>query len=363
MGTVLTVLKIIGIVLGSILALTLLIILLILFVPVRYKVDALIQETDLEKDADKLKDNISACASFSWLLHFISGGISYPESKEFYIKVLCFKVYPPKNKKNDDLEEYDLEDEIYSENQDKLTEMEEGLPEVKAEDESAKTSENEHDIEQQTEAPWNEHAIEQQTDAQNTDETAPEKAADSAEDIPSETDEENIRESETEDDFEDDDKGFFDIIEKIFETIARIIKVPQDVFTKIQYTISRIYAKIDMVKNTLSNDIFKRAFEITKKHLFRVIRMILPKKFKVNLLVGMEDPTVTADILAAYGVLYPVVYNKVYVTPDFDRKILAGEAHIKGRITIFTIVFSAAVLYFNKDVKKTIKRFNKIINS
>ena len=324
MALFMSILKVIGIVLLVILGVVLLLLLLILFVPIRYRVDAVIDETDLEKDKDKLKDNISGTACFSWLLHIVSGGISYPEDTEFKVKVLCFTVFPPKNKKSDsDLDEEDsLIDEADFEASDDhaVTEKESGF-----------------------------------------DETSKEESEEHKEPLQIEESQDN---SDYEDEFEDDeDKGFLNFLHKIFDTIVKILKVPQDVFTKIQYTISRICDKINMVKNTLSNDIFKRAFEVTKKQLIRVLKMIIPKKFSANFLLGLEDPTVTADVLAGYGMLYPILVNKVYLVPSFDRQVLEGNLHIKGRITIFTLVYAAAILYFNKDVKKTVRRFKKIINS
>ena len=91
--------------------------------------------------------------------------------------------------------------------------------------------------------------------------------------------------------------------------------------------------------------------------------MILPDKCDISLLLGTGDPAQTAEIMGAYGALYPYLYKKVRFEPDFERKVVMTDAHIKGHITLFTIVYSAAVCYFNKDVKKTIKRFKKIINS
>ena len=134
-------------------------------------------------------------------------------------------------------------------------------------------------------------------------------------------------------------------------------------FEKIQYTISRVCDKIDMIKSTLENDIFKRAFELVKKKLIRIIKMILPDKCDVSIMFGSGDPAQTAEIMAGYGALYPILYNKIRFQPDFERKVVMADAHIKGHITVFTIVYSAAVCYFNKDVKKTIRRFKKIMNS
>ncbi|WP_022759937.1 DUF2953 domain-containing protein [Butyrivibrio sp. AD3002] len=332
MSLFLTILKIIGIVLLIILGVLLLLLLLVLFVPVRYKLDASVKETDLQTEKDKLKENISADVRFSWLLHLVRGGLSYPDDLEFRIKVLCFTVFPPKMKlseeniANDEALETEKESGFEDSTVTSEVKKEEVSDDSSAEEQSLGNSERDFDDQDSN----NENSKTDDFDA---------------------------------DDFDNEDKGFLNFLKKILDTVIKIVKVPQDVFLKIQYTTSRICDKINMVKNTLSNDIFKRAFEVTKKQLIKVLKMIIPKRFKAEFLIGLEDPTVTADILSAYGVLYPLLVNKVYVVPDFERQILKGDIHIKGRITVFRIVWAAAILYFNKDVKKTYRRFKRIINS
>ena len=132
---------------------------------------------------------------------------------------------------------------------------------------------------------------------------------------------------------------------------------------KIQYTTSRVCGKIGMIKTTLENDIFKRAFELVKGKLIKLIKMILPDKSKVDLMLGLGDPADTAQAMAAYGALYPVLFKSVTFRPDFDRKVIYADAHFKGHITLFTVLYCVCVCYFNKDVKKVIKRFKKILNS
>ncbi len=344
MGIFLTVLKILGIVILSILAFLLLVLIFVLFVPVRYKADAVITETDIEKDASEILENLSANASFSWLLHIVSGGISYPESKEFTLKVLCFTIFPPKNKKNDELydeDSYETEERSY---EPEVTEYSEALEK----EEGFEAKPDNEDNSETTDG------LDSPQSAEGNEDSSDKK--DEKDDLADPFDYEDDTEGE-------DSKNFIDFLKSIFNTIYKIIKIPQDVFEKIQYTISRINAKINMVKNTLTNDIFKRAFEVTKKQVLRVLKMIIPKKFHADFLVGTSDPTITADILAAYGVMYPVLVNKVFITPDFERQRIAGKVHLKGRITVFTIVWAAAVLYFNKDVRKTYRRFKKIIDS
>ena len=320
---VLTVLKIIGITLLIILAALLVILLLVLFVPVFYRLDAHVPETDLDEGFDVQK--VDAAVKFSWLLFVIRGGISFPKEKEFTVRVFGFKVLPKKEKP---------EKEDGKEEKEKETDKEEA---PKEESDSSKADENKSDTE---------------SSGQNT----------SPDDAKSEED-------KTEDtNFADDSKeqkDFIDVLWDIIEGVSNILKIPLNVFEKIAYTISRVCDKIDMIKSTLENEIFQRAFALVKRKLIRLIKMILPDKCRIDAMFGFGDPALTAEVYAAYAAVRPFFPKKLRMQlgPDFDRKLVYTDTHMKGHITIFTALYIAATCYFNKDVKKTIRRFKKIINS
>ena len=330
---VLTVLKIIGIVLLWILAIVLFLILLVLFVPLRYKADVKVPETELDKGFDAEK--IYLKAGFSWLLHLISGGIEFPENKQFTVKILGIKVFPRKNK---DKPKKDKHEDKIDKQEDKNEKQEDKID--KKDDENI---DNSTDKDNETETDKNSDSI----------------TSDSSESLY----EENSANCADNSDNEPERRALIEIITDFFEKIGNILKTPQTVLQKIQYTISRVCDKIGMIKTTLENDIFKRAFSLVKRKFIRILKMILPDKIRAEILFGTGDPADTAEVLALYSALYPILYKKVQFEPDFDRKVVMADAHVKGHITLFTILYCAAVCYFNKDVKKTIKRFKKIINS
>ena len=330
-----TVLKIIGIVLLWILLIVLFLILLVLFVPVRYKADANIPETELDKGFDLEKMHIKA--GFSWLLHLISGGIDYPESKEFTIRVFGIKVFPRKNKDSKETEQK-TEDDLANQN------LSNSIG-----DDTSKTEENIDNNEDEI--------LDNNADKDTS------LSSDNSIDNNGNAPESNSANFTENSENEPEDKALIEIITDIFEKIENILKTPQTVLRKIQYTISRVCGKIGMIKTTLENDIFKRAFSLVKRKLIRILKMILPDKIKADILFGTGDPADTAEVLAVYSALYPTLYKKVSFEPDFDRKVLRADVHVKGHITLFTILYCVLVCYFNKDVKKTIKRFKKIIDS
>ncbi|WP_026652185.1 hypothetical protein [Butyrivibrio proteoclasticus] len=363
LSIVLTVLKIIGIVLLSVLGVVLLLLLLILFVPIRYRIDGNIPETLLEDGIDP--KSIWARVKFSWLLHIISGGLEYPDKMEFTLKIFGIRILPKKvkekKKKADKKDKESSADDQESEGEGKA---EDTLMVTEAEDnwgDSGSETSAEADVDTASESEIASDT-ESDTNAENTSEIEIETGTETHTDTDTDTDtDSNVDDLDEEED--SDKRSFIEVLSDIFIKIQNILKMPQDVLQKIQYTTSRLCDKIEMIKVTLESDIFKRAFALCKGKLVRLIKMILPDKSDIDLLFGAGDPATTADIMGAYGCLYPILYNKLSYTPDFERGVVRLDAHMKGHITIFTIVYCAAVCYFNKDVKKVIARFKKIKNS
>ena len=318
---VLTVLKIIGITLLIILAALLILILLVLFVPIFYRIDDYVPKTDLVEGFDAQK--VSAAVKFSWLLFVIRGGISFPSQKEFTVRLFGLKVLPKKeNPAKEDKTDSNKADNPDVENKETAE---------KAQDEVLKKPEEDTTA---------------QADSNGADK----------------------RGSETEEGIEgncEEEKDFIDVLWDIIDAVSNILKIPLNVFEKIAYTISRVCDKIDMIKSTLENEIFQRAFALVKRKLIRLIRMILPDKCRIDAMFGLGDPALTAEVYGAYAAVSAFLPKKlrIQISPDFDRKMVYTDTHMKGHITLFTALYIAVTCYFNKDVKKTIRRFKKIINS
>ena len=47
------------------------------------------------------------------------------------------------------------------------------------------------------------------------------------------------------------------------------------------------------------------------------------------------------------------------VTPDFERKVIAGEIQVKGKAAVFHLLKAAWIIYFNKDLRHILKMFKR----
>lgn len=129
-------------------------------------------------------------------------------------------------------------------------------------------------------------------------------------------------------------------------------------YKKLEYTIQKFY---DKIKEICENIEFYRKLleeENTKellKHAFvrlcRILKNIRPRKLKANIIFGAATPDVTGYIYGVYGMLCSSLGRNFYLEPDFTRQVLEGDLSASGHITVFTILFNAAMVLFDKKLK------------
>lgn len=334
-------LKIIGIIILSILGTIILVLLCVLFVPVRYRIEVARKEGENELP-------VVVQAKVTWLLHFINVLVRY--STEFYLRVrlLFIPVFrlPRKEKKK---REKRKKKEKGEEKKEEIDEKEEREKEREKEREERKKIE-------ENEAEHGKEAIEKSS--------KPSRDEKKEEEIPRITVKRKERETgentgsakaaEAE-----QSKNFVHKLRAIREKIQNFIE-------NIQYTIRNICDKIKAIWNDIQyysdlvkSDVFQDTFILCKKELCRLLKGILPGTFEADMVVGMDDPAATGQILAVCGMLYPVFGEHMNVVGDFEQKRLEGRIFMKGRIYGITLLYVCLKIYFNKNVKKLYKLLKK----
>lgn len=289
---ILQILAVLGIILLCLLGLVILLLLLMLFVPVRYKLKGSRTEDDMQADI-----------RVTWLLHVLSVVFSYPKPGVITVRVFGIKLYPRKTKPPKETK----------------------LP---------ANAEKEQTVQAET-APKTDSTLEtdKKTDTEKTD--------------TKETDTEETGQAEK-------------------NSSPQQSKAPQKekqgFFHKMRYTFQSVY---DKIKRLIENYEYYRDILLAKenqllygrckKRLFRVLKSICPKTIQGNLLMGTGEPDTTGYVLAIYGMLLPILGNHIHIEPDFDRAVLTGRLFVKGRITLFVLLWNAAGIFFDKQLHALIK--------
>ena len=135
-------------------------------------------------------------------------------------------------------------------------------------------------------------------------------------------------------------------------------------FTKVRIYINRISDKIKKIRKketklkeqynkwlvVLKRDRTKEALEKCKNTLCKVLKAVLPRKWKLFVHYGMEDPAMTADILGYYWMLFAVLSGHIDCQPDFENKVFEFNLHAKGHIRMITMVIAGWKFLFDPDL-------------
>lgn len=331
----LLILKIIGIVLLVILGTLLLGILCALFVPVRYRIEAVRREGDGEPP-------VTVRVKVTWLLHLINLIVRFDGEIFVRARILIFTVFrmPQKERRR------------------KKTEKEEKVREKKRQEKTEKQKKPEavEESGQQPEAPietTQESSVSQER-FERTDEMTQTRT--------DEIDEEYVEE------LADAQKkpGLLDKLRAIPKILRSLFAKIRGLFENIQYTINSFCDKIRSISETIEyyrevveGEAFKRSFTLCRGELLAIFKSLKPRKFEASLIVGMDDPAATGDILAVCGMLYPLIGGHVDVRGDFENKRLEGHVLIVGKLRAFTFLRTAVRIYFNKDIRKLYRLLKK----
>jgi len=104
---------------------------------------------------------------------------------------------------------------------------------------------------------------------------------------------------------------------------------------------------------------FQRSF-LDKLFLLvkKVLRHVLPKKYRLHLIYGFEDPADTGMLTGLFFMLFPNISNSdmMKISPIFDEELIQGEVSIKGRIIIAVLIYYFLQFYFAQGVRQMIKK-------
>lgn len=307
LSVLLTVLKIAGIVLASLIGIIILLLLLVLFVPLRYEVYARYYD-----------DKPYSKGSVSWLLKLIRFKYEYRHNEQFqYIfKVLFFKLWPKKT----DAKPHTGTCSIFDE-------------EDEADSKSADDKSGNDSIESVGD------------DQSSTDQSSTDQS--SGDDCDAE--------AESDDESDGDGKNFGRVnFGSLYDRVKALKKKLLSLYDSICRKRDDAADKLNAIRDFVNDEDNKRLAGFIISQLKMFLRKLCPKKGRLHVRYGTGDIESTGKVAMYVAVLYGLAGLDVSVIPDFDEKVFEGEMLIKGNIRLVTIVIIAVRLYMNKQFKRVV---------
>ena len=308
----LLILKITGIVIACILGLVILVVTAVLFVPVRYKVNA------------DYHDRFKAQAKVSWL-GILRLMISYDEELDIKAKAFFITVYN-NNDENSKVSE-----------QKKAKKKKEKKPEENIFSASDKDVEKLTEKEEKPQIKMAEAVNETKEDVQNVKEAV------------SEDESGNIQ-----------NRSFFNKVKDkcfvIYTKIKEIINLVKDTVKKVSGAADKLKGKVKKAKEFVTDEDNKALFHFFVEQLKTLIKVIKPRKYRINARIGFEDPATMGKVLAYVSILYGMSGVDLSLEPVFGENVKEGSIFLKGNICIFSVLVIALRVYRNEQFKKFISR-------
>lgn len=322
---ILGIIKWIGIILASILLILTGIILIISFVPIRYQIEGTYKE----------EPAISIRAY--WILHAVSFSLLFEkDTVRAYLKTLGITIWqiPQKVKKKRKKKKNRKKRILESESSKKKVQGESILNKTEIE-------ENKRD----------ELDVSNKIENKNSEKTISKKVNINKEYS-------NHLKIEKEQNKSDNREHFQDKFKEIFHKIKIILQKIRNMFSNIEYTFRKICDRIKKITDNITYymDLWKKdeiqsAIRTSKVTILSIWKNIKPKKLKISVRFGTEDPATLADILMVYSVLFPIIGQNVLVEPVFEQSVIEGEFFCKGKVTIYVFLIAVWQYLFDKNIK------------
>lgn len=320
MEIVLFILKIIGIILLSLLLAVLLLAALIMFYPVSYKLEAAYEES------------LCAKVKVHWLFHLISVTLDYKEAgKKCILRILGIPIMDflnPKPKKP--------KPQKVKKKKRKKKKSKEQEPKKK-------------NFVQETEG----------TDRDSRNETA-------SEGLENENPSDNMEDENVSDGRKE---GLLDKLQRFWEKLMGFPAKLKALIKSIIQKVTNLYHKGTDLKKKAEKwvEVLKRertrlAIGKAKLKIIKLLKHIMPRKWKAYVEYGFEDPGTTGQIYGYYWMFLGIWSERLICVPDFEHKVFKGSIFAKGHMQVIQFIYVAFQFMFDKDLVY-LRKINTEVNS
>ena len=368
-SVVLKILSILGIILLCLLALLLVALLLVLFWPVSYR-----------GGGSARAGEYRAWFRFRWLFGLVRGAYAYPESKRLQVKVLWLTVYDSGGRQEEEyledapegkrLSGQTLPEQAPTKPQEPLSEQATVESEKQPFPEQATAEPEKQPFPEQATAepekqPFSEHAtaepekqpISEQATAEMKRQISSGQTVEAGGDreaIP-----EGAAEAQMKDSLESQAKASSDSGEQGQDTVEQTkTDQNQPLPEKLSDLKEKLQIYLEIVRDRDNQGLVKHGLT----RLGKIIKSIRPRFLRAEALVGVGEPDLTGYVYGAYWAVKPFLGKKcqVTVTPDFDRRILEGEAELGGRIMAVVLVRHVLRVLLDRRLRRLMRQLKNI---
>lgn len=105
------------------------------------------------------------------------------------------------------------------------------------------------------------------------------------------------------------------------------------------------------IKEMLLDPMTYRVAKYMIKGIWDILKVVAPKEWDFEVVVGTGDPGDTGELIAKLTLLYPLYYTHGIIRGDYEKQCLMGGFLMKGKFRLGQIVIRLAQLGLQKDIR------------
>lgn len=120
----------------------------------------------------------------------------------------------------------------------------------------------------------------------------------------------------------------------------------------------RLTAFLELVRDRDNQELVRHGLF----RLSRILRSLRPRFLRAQALVGLGEPDLTGYVYGIYWAVKPFLGKKcqVSVTPDFERRVIEGEAVLGGRVMAAVVLHHVVRVLLDRRLRRLIARLKTI---
>ncbi len=134
----------------------------------------------------------------------------------------------------------------------------------------------------------------------------------------------------------------------------RIEEISQGVYKNLG-KVQNVKEKIKYYLELLQRPELKITLQRAQSKLGKILAALLPKKWQITGVFGMEDPSLTGQITGILAFIYPYTRNHVKLYPDFEKETVQADFFFRGKLRTVTLLYQCISFLLNKDCMQAMK--------
>lgn len=147
---------------------------------------------------------------------------------------------------------------------------------------------------------------------------------------------------------------------------SRVISKIKGILQKLRFSFRAFCDKLKSVREMactvrewIGDEKNKASVRLLLRQAKRLLKHVLPRKGHAQVTFGFDDPSVTGQVLTFLSPFYPLYGRVLELHPVFDRSVLCGEADIRGRIRLASLLWLCFAVYRDKHTWNLIRKLRK----